>query len=181
MMMPYSSHLNNFSEWFAQLWAESLGKKYTLTNKLVRAGSTPVKALGATDQHSQLQLYLEGPEDKLITFLKLEKFSEPILIPEPETGLEELSWLTGHTIEELLNTELFATCASLAREGKPSITITIPELSAYYLGMLFYLFELVTVICAGLWNVNPFDQPGVELGKKYTYGLMGREGYQKPG
>jgi len=179
VMMPYSSHLNNFSEWFAQLWAESLGKKYTLTNKLVRAGSTPVKALGATDQHSQLQLYLEGPEDKLITFLKLEKFSEPILIPEPETGLEELSWLTGHTIEELLNTELFATCASLAREGKPSITITIPELSAYYLGMLFYLFELVTVICAGLWNVNPFDQPGVELGKQYTYGLMKRPGFEK--
>jgi len=179
VMMPYSSRLNNFSEWFAQLWAESLGKKFSLSNKLIRAGSTPVRALGATDQHSQLQLYLEGPEDKLITFLKLEKFSEALLIPEPEPGLEELSWLSGHTIAELFNTELFATSASLAQEGKPSITITIPELSGYYLGMLFYLFELSTVICAGLWDVNPFDQPGVELGKQYTYGLMKKPGYEK--
>ncbi len=179
VMMPYSNKLSDFSEWFAQLWAESLGKKYSLAGRPVRAGSTPVRALGATDQHSQMQLYLEGPEDKLVTFLKLDKFSEPLAIPAAPAGLEELSWLTGHSMAELINVELFATSASLAREGRPSLTISIPKLDAYHLGQLFYLFELATVIAGGLWKINPFDQPGVELGKQYTYSLMGRKGFEE--
>ncbi len=179
VMMPYSSKLADFSEWFAQLWAESLGKKTGLDGKQVRAGSTPVRALGATDQHSQIQLYLEGPEDKLVCFLQVEKFTEELEIPAPVKGLKELKWLSGHTIAELLNTELFATSASLARAGQPSLTISIPKLDARSLGGLFYLFELATVIAGGLWNVNPFDQPGVELGKQYTSALMGRKGFEK--
>ena len=179
VMMPYSSRLTDFSEWFAQLWAESLGKLTSLSGKKVRAGSTPVRALGATDQHSQIQLYLEGPEDKLVTFLKVEEFSEKLDIPEPAEGLEELGWLKGHSIAELINVEQFATSASLARAGEPSLTISIPKLDAYHLGALFYVFELATVIAGGLWNINPFDQPGVELGKQYTSALMDRPGFNE--
>jgi len=178
-LMPYCSRLADFSEWFAQLWAESLGKLKGLSGKKVRAGSTPLRALGATDQHSQLQLYLEGPEDKLVCFLKVEKFTDDFKIPDPFPGLKELKWLSGHTLGELLNTELFATSASLAKSGQPSLTVSIPRLDAHELGGLFYLFELATVIAGGLWNVNPFDQPGVELGKQYTAALMGRREFAK--
>jgi len=179
VMMPYSNKLSDFSEWFAQLWAESLGKKFSLAGKPVRAGTTPVRALGATDQHSQMQLYLEGPEDKLVTFLRVDNFSEPMVIPAPPVGLEDLKWLTGHSIAELINVELFATSASLAKEGQPSLTLSIPKLDAYHLGALFYIFELATVIAGGLWKINPFDQPGVELGKQYTSALMGRQGFEE--
>jgi len=179
VMMPYSTKLADFSEWFAQLWAESLGKLNNFSGKKVRAGSTPVRALGATDQHSQLQLYLEGPEDKLVNFLKIEEFAEPIAIPDTMAGLEELNWLSGHSIAELLNVEQFATSASLARANAPSLTISIPKLDAYHLAALFYVFEMATVIAGGLWNVNPFDQPGVELGKQYTSALMGRPGFDE--
>jgi len=178
VMMPYSSKLADLSEWFAQLWAESLGKKFSLTGREVHAGTTPVRALGVTDQHSQLQLYLEGPSDKLVTFIKVEKFREHLDVPKAASGLEELSWLSGHSFAELINVEQFATSASLARSGRPSITISIPRVDAYNLGALFYLFELVTVLVASLWGINPFDQPAVELGKQYTASLLGRPGFE---
>jgi len=178
VMMPYSSKLADLSEWFAQLWAESLGKKFSLTQKELHAGTTPVRALGATDQHSQLQLYLEGPRDKLITFLKVENFRQELTIPRPAAGLEDLAWLSGRSFAELINVEQFATSASLARCSQPSLTISIPKVDAYNLGALFYLFEVVTVLTASLWKVNPFDQPAVELGKQYTASLMGRPGFE---
>jgi len=179
VLMPYSSLLADFSEWFAQLWAESLGKRYSLLGKEVRAGSTPIRALGATDQHSQLQLYLEGPQDKLIVFLRIENFSRQIKIPKPESGLEALEWLSGHSFSELINTEQIATASSLAKNQVPNLTITIPKLDAYHLGALFYLFELVTVVAGRLFQVNPFDQPGVELGKKYTKALLGKKEFAR--
>jgi len=177
VMMPYSSKLKDLCEWFAQLWAESLGKRLSLSGKEVRAGTTPVRALGATDQHSQLQLYLEGPRDKLLTFIKVENFENEMPVPKPESGLEDLSWLSGHSISELINIEQFATSASLARQSQPSLTVSIPKVDAYNLGALFYLLEAVTAITAGLWQINPFDQPAVELGKQYTSALMGRPGF----
>jgi glucose-6-phosphate isomerase len=178
VMMPYSSKLADLSEWFGQLWAESLGKKFSLSGKEVRAGTTPVRALGATDQHSQLQLYLEGPRDKIITFLKVENFAEELPIPKAASGLEELAWLSGHSFAELINVEQFATSASLARQSQPSLTLSVRRIDAYNLGALFYLFEVVTVLTASLWKINPFDQPAVELGKQYTAALMGRPGFK---
>lgn len=177
VMMPYSNKLKDICEWFAQLWAESLGKRLSLSGKEVRAGTTPLRALGATDQHSQLQLYLEGPRDKLVTFLKVDEFENKAPIPKPEAGLQDLSWLSGHSFSELINVEQFATSASLARQSQPSLTVSMPKVDAYNLGALFYLLEAVTVIVAGLWEINPFDQPAVELGKQYTSALMGRPGF----
>ncbi len=179
VLMPYSSFLNDFSEWFAQLWAESLGKRYSLAGKEVRAGSTPIRALGATDQHSQLQLWIEGPKDKVIMFLKVKEFSQELKIPLPEAGLEPLSWLSGHSFSELIESEQFATSASLAKNGVPNLTLIIPKLDAYHLGGLFYFFEVLTVLMGKLFNINPFDQPAVELGKKYTSALMGRAGFER--
>jgi len=178
VMMPYSSKLLDLAEWFAQLWAESLGKKLSLSGQELRAGTTPVRALGATDQHSQLQLYLEGPRDKLVTFLKVDSFREKMMIPKATSGLEELGWLSGKSFAQLINMEQFATSASLARSSQPSLTVSIPKIDAYNLAALFYLFEIVTVIVAGLFEVNPFDQPAVELGKQYTAALMGRPGFE---
>jgi len=179
VLMPYSSLLADFSEWFAQLWAESLGKRYSLLGKEVRSGSTPIRALGATDQHSQLQLYLEGPQDKLIVFLRIENFSKKLKIPRAESGLEALKWLSGHSFAELINTEQTATSVSLAKNQVPNLTITVPKLDAYHLGGLFYFFELVTVVAGRLFQVNPFDQPGVELGKKYTKTLLGKKEFSR--
>ena len=179
VMMPYSSKLADLSEWFGQLWAESLGKKLSLNGDEVREGTTPVRALGATDQHSQLQLYLEGPRDKLVNFIKVENFADELPIPKASSGLEQLSWLSGHSFAELINVEQFATSASLARQSQPSLTISVPKVDAYNLGALFYLFEIVTVIVGGMWEVFPFDQPAVELGKQYTAALMGRPGFKE--
>jgi glucose-6-phosphate isomerase len=178
VMMPYSSKLSDLAEWFAQLWAESLGKKLSLSGREVRAGTTPVRALGATDQHSQLQLYLEGPRDKLVTFLKIDNFREKMTIPKAAPGLEELGWLSGKSFAQLINVEQFATSSSLARSCQPSLTVSMPKIDAYHLAALFYLFEIVTVVTAGLFEINPFDQPAVELGKQYTAALMGRPGFE---
>ncbi len=172
VMMPYSDNLEYFCSWYTQLWAESLGKD--------GKGQTPIKALGTIDQHSQIQLYNEGPKDKLITIITIRQKDVDIKMPMPqEKSLSALSYLSGHTLFELLNTEAKATARSIAKFGNPVIQLEIPQLNAYYLGALFYLYEVATGIAGHLFGVNPFNQPGVELGKKYTYALMGRAGYEE--
>jgi glucose-6-phosphate isomerase len=171
VFMPYSSLLAGLAEWFCQLWAESLGKR-------VDAGSTPVRALGATDQHSQLQLYMEGPQDKLITFVEVEKHQHQVEIPNLYPDQEELSYLGGHSLGELLATERRATAFNLMKAGRPSLSLKLPEINAFTVGQLLYLLEVATVAAAHFFGVNPLDQPGVEGGKKTTYGLMGRQGYE---
>ncbi len=178
VMMPYHNGLLTFAEWFQQLWAESLGKRYDREGNEVFSGSTPVRALGATDQHSQLQLYMEGPQDKLIIFLRVEEQGDDVSIPEIYNDRDALSYLGGHSLGELLLAEHRATAAALAKEGGPSITISLDRMNARTLGALFFMFEIATFVAGELYNVNPFDQPGVELGKKLTYGMMGRKGYE---
>lgn len=178
VMMPYSNALKDIADWFAQLWAESLGKKYSLTNKVVNEGLTPVKALGATDQHSQVQLYVEGPYDKVITFIKVEKFRNDIVMPSNFNDEESINYLTNKKLSMLLNTEQIATEMALAKNQRPSMTITLPEISEFTLGQLIYLLELETAFIGELYNINAFDQPGVELGKILTYAFMGRKGYK---
>lgn len=179
VMMPYSNGLLTMAEWFQQLWAESLGKRLSLNGKVLNTGSTPVRALGATDQHSQLQLYMEGPDDKVIVFLRVENHDCDITIPAVHTELDDFGYLAGHSLGELLNAEQSATAQALAENSKPNITLSIDKLDAESVGGLFYFFELATAIAGGIYNVNPYDQPGVELGKKLTYGKMGRKGYEK--
>lgn len=171
VFMPYSTALSGLAGWFCQLWAESLGKQ-------ADAGSTPVKALGVTDQHSQLQLYMEGPQDKLITFLEVEKFKNQVEIPNLYPDLEELSYLGDHTLGELLATEKRATAFNLMKAGRPTISLKLPEINAFTVGQLLYLLEVTTVAAARFFGVNSLDQPGVEGGKQTTYGLMGRPGFE---
>ena len=178
VFMPYSAALSGLAEWFCQLWAESLGKKFDLSGRVVHAGSTPVKAVGSTDQHSQLQLYMEGPQDKLITFLEVEKFKHHLEIPNLFPDQEELSYLGEHSLGELLATERRATAFNLMKAGRPSLSLRLPEINPFTVGQLIYLLEVVTVAAGQFFGVNPLDQPGVEGGKQTTYGLMGRRGFE---
>ncbi|OQY08838.1 MAG: glucose-6-phosphate isomerase [Marinitoga sp. 4572_148] len=178
VMMPYSNKLFLLADWYRQLWAESLGKKYNINGEVVNVGQTPVKALGATDQHSQVQLYNEGPDDKIITFVKLEKFERDIKIPKVHEEYSALSYLGGKTLSELLNTELIGTEYALTEHGKPNMKVIFPEINAFNVGQFFFMYEFQTAIMGKLLAINAYDQPGVELGKKVTYALMGREGYE---
>jgi glucose-6-phosphate isomerase len=178
VMMPYANGLLSVADWFRQLWAESLGKRLGLDGNVVHAGQTPVKALGATDQHSQVQLYMEGPNDKAFVFIRVEKFSDDVKIPAVYNGIEAISYLGGADMARLINAEQSATQTALMKAGRPCMRITLPELNAFTLGQLLYMFEVMTAFSGGLYDINPFDQPGVEEGKLMTYAMMGRKGYE---
>ena len=178
VMMPYSDRLYSVADWFRQLWAESLGKRHGRSGEELFAGPTPVKALGATDQHSQVQLYIEGPFDKTVTFLAEGDRERDIEIPRLYQEIEALGYLGGHTLGGLLDAERRATAAALAREGRMNMTFTLPSVDEHAIGQLMLLLEIATVYAGGLYGVDPLDQPGVELGKRLTYGLMGRPGVE---
>mgnify|MGYP001560423930 CR=1 FL=1 len=179
VMMSYADALSVIGEWFCQLWAESLGKRMTIDGKVVNAGQTPVRAIGTNDQHSQIQLYMEGPFDKTVTFIRVEKFQNDVLLPRMSEDGDALSYLGGHTMNELIHAEGFATELALTKEGRPNCRITLSEISPYTIGALLYMLEVQTAFAGGLYNVNPFDQPGVEEGKRMTYAMMGRPGYEE--
>jgi glucose-6-phosphate isomerase len=181
VFMPYADSLTGVVDWLCQLWAESLGKKMTLDGSLVCTGPTPVRAVGTTDQHSQLQLFMEGPADKLITFLEVEKFNQRLPIPACFPEIEGMDYFGDKTLAELMAAEKKATAFHLMKAGRPNLTIKIPEINAFTIGQLLYLFEVTVVAMGGLWNINPFDQPGVEGSKETTFGLMGRQGYEAQG
>ncbi|MEP6572383.1 MAG: glucose-6-phosphate isomerase [Gemmatimonadota bacterium] len=181
VLMPYTDRLREFAEWFRQLWAESLGKALDRRGNTVHAGPTPVAAVGPTDQHSQVQLFMEGPYDKAIAFITVDDLGEDIPIPAREGLPPDLAYLPGRTLGGLLRAEYEATSAALARLGRMSLTLRLPRLSAEVLGELIMFFQLATGY-AGVWyGVNPFDQPGVELGKRLTYAAMGRPGFAEAG
>jgi len=176
--MPYSDRLREFAEWYRQLWAESLGKRVDRRGQLVHVGPTPVGSIGCTDQHSQVQLFMEGPFDKVVTFVKLERYDEPAGIPSRPDLAPDLAYLPGHTLAQLLDAEYQATAAALAKMGRMNCSIHLEELTPETVGELVMFFQLATGY-AGIWyGVDPFDQPGVELGKVLTYGSMGRAGYE---
>ncbi len=177
VMMPYSNRLRYVADWYCQLWAESLGKERDKNNNIVNTGQTPVKAIGVTDQHSQIQLYNEGPNDKIINFLRVAEFDTTLEIPNifEYTGI---SYLGGKTMNQLFNAEADSTMASLIDYKRPNVTITIPKITPYYIGQLLYMLEVQTAITGALYNIDTFNQPGVEQSKNYTYALMGRVGYE---
>jgi len=177
VFMPYGDRLRTLGLWFQQLWAESLGKTRDRAGREVHVGPTPIAALGAVDQHSLLQLLMEGPSDKLVCFLRVEECEDPVRIPTSHRDSSAFSYLGGHTLHELLETERRATSEALRRAGRPSLTVSLERLDAHGLGGLFMLFQIATAYAGELYGVDPFDQPGVELGKVLTYGMLGREGY----
>ncbi|MGA2914483.1 MAG: glucose-6-phosphate isomerase [Sedimentisphaerales bacterium] len=177
VMMPYSYALKDLADWFRQLWAESLGKAKDLSGKTVSIGPTPIKALGTTDQHSQVQLYREGPNDKLFTFLAVENFEKDVLISSSSAAAVELDYLVNQKMSRLLNSERIATQFALAANQRPSITIAFEKISPYTIGQFIYLFETSTSIAGLLFNIDAYDQPAVELGKDATFALMGNREY----
>jgi glucose-6-phosphate isomerase len=180
VMMAYTDRLHLMADWFRQLWAESLGKQLDRNGADVFTGPTPVKALGATDQHSQVQLYMEGPFDKTVTLLATEMWPIDVQVPSLYSGHPELSYLGGHTLGELLDAERAATAAALTERGRMNMTLSLPRIDAHAVGQLFMLLQIATVYAGAFYDVDPLDQPGVELGKKLTYGLMGRSGFELP-
>jgi len=179
VMMPYSFQLKDMADWYRQLWAESLGKCQDVEGEPVVVGATPIKALGATDQHSQVQLYREGPNDKVFIFLEVEKFARDVKIPRVAGTPETLRYLQGHSLGELLNAEKLATEHALVASHRPCLTIRFPAVTEDTVGQFIMLWEAATSIMGGLLNINPYDQPAVQMGKDYTYGLMGKKGYEK--
>jgi len=179
VMMPYSNALYDFADWYRQLWAESLGKRHDTKGREIFVGQTPVKALGTTDQHSQVQLYTEGPNDKVFTFLTLENFKHDYTIPNLHPDREEVSYLGDRKLSELLNAERFATEIALSQAQRPNCNLVFPQLDAYHLGQFIMLYEIQTVFTGKLLHINPLDQPGVEAGKIATYALMGKAGFDK--
>ena len=177
VLMPYSDNLRYVSDWYAQLWAESLGKNVTLDGTPCHVGQTPVKALGVTDQHSQVQLYTEGPYDKVVTFLSVEKYREETPIPHGCENIPDVSFLGGHTMEELIQAENRATAYALTKAGRLNYTIILPEVNEFTLGQLLFLFELQTAYAGAMFHIDTFNQPGVEAGKKATFALLGKPGY----
>ena len=180
VLMPYSDRLRDVAEWFRQLWAESLGKRVDRTGQVVHTGPTPIASVGATDQHSQVQLFMEGPFDKLITFVTVADPGEDLPIPELEAMPEEVACLGGRTLGGLLQAEYEATAAALARMGRMNCTLALPDLSPQSVGELLMFFQLATGYAGCWYGVDPFDQPGVELGKRLTFGALGRVGYEAP-
>jgi len=162
---PYSNHLWGTAFWFRQLWAESLGKARNRAGATVQTGQTPVAALGTMDQHSQVQLFIEGPNDKVFTFWALEKFPDAGRIPKERLGLPAFDALAGQSL------------AKLIEAGRPNCTFTLQKVDEEHLGAFLQLTEFETAFMGELLEINAFDQEGVELGKKFTFGLTGRKGY----
>jgi glucose-6-phosphate isomerase len=169
VMMPYADALERLAAWFVQLWAESLGKD--------GKGSTPHGAVGTTDQHSQIQLYMQGPQDKVVEIVEVENHPRDLEIPRAYEDLDGVAYLGGHTLAELLNVECDATRKALTEAGRPNSTIKLGTVSEENLGYLFQALEVQTAVAGSLYGVNAFDQPGVEAGKQITYKGMGRPGY----
>jgi len=179
VMMPYADGLKFIADWYAQLWAESLGKNKTLDGKDCNVGQTPVKALGVTDQHSQVQLYAEGPFDKVITFIGVDEYRASVEIPNGCEEYPNVNFLCGHTMNELIQAERQATEYAVTKAGKLNYTIMLPQLNEFTLGQLLMYFMLQTAYAGALLNIDTFNQPGVEEGKNATYALLGRPGYDE--
>ncbi|MGE5543524.1 MAG: glucose-6-phosphate isomerase [Bacillota bacterium] len=177
VLFNYSSLLSDFGLWFMQLWGESLGKKVSLSREVVRAGTTPLNAIGATDQHSLLQLFKDGPQDKVYGFIRVAEPPRDLSIPGEFPQEDEYAYFEGHTMNQQLHIQQLATEFSLFQEGNPCYRITLRDYSPAALGALFYFYQALTVFSGALWAINPFDQPGVEEGKRITYSLMGRKSY----
>lgn len=174
--MPYSTRLKQIGAWFVQLWGESLGKD--------GKGFTPLAAVGATDQHSILQLLRDGPDDKVTLFLTVDQVADEVKIPKlsqigvplTQPSYSAFKLLEGHTLKGLLTTEYRATALVLTKQGRPNVTWQLDRLDERSLGALYFAFSVLTAFTGSLWGVNPFDQPGVEEGKVYTREALSRGG-----
>jgi glucose-6-phosphate isomerase len=169
--MPYSTRLRMVGDWFVQMWGESLGKD--------GKGFTPIAAVGATDQHSILQLLRDGPDDKITWFVTLGEVEDVKIPSAPRSpsggGYPSFDLLQGHTLQELLMTEYRATSLVLSKARRPQVTFQLDALDERSIGALLYAWSVLTAMTGALWGVNAFDQPGVEEGKIYTRDALTRQ------
>ncbi len=163
VIMPYSSLLKEFSAWFVQLWAESLGKD--------GKGLTPIPAYGATDQHSQMQLFMEGPKDKTIFIIEVERFQHDYALTN-QVSTPSFQTLAPFSLSTLMKAELEGTLAALTENKRHVVHLKISKLNEESLGQLVLFAECLTVFVGKSLNVDPFNQPGVEAGKKYAYAWL---------
>jgi glucose-6-phosphate isomerase len=175
----YSQRLAQLGDWYAQLLAESLGKRKGRDGKDLFTGPTPVRALGVTDQHSQMQLYVEGPFDKWFTFLSVEAPDFTVPIPPVFEDLEAVSYLGGRTLNELFAAERDGARVALTEARRPSVTFTFPQVDPHSVGQYLQCLEVAVAYMGELYDVDAFDQPGVEAGKIAAFALMGRPGYER--
>ncbi len=171
--MPYADSLKYMADWFCQLWAESLGKNVTRKGMAKNCGQTPVKSLGVTDQHSQLQLYTEGPYDKVVTLLKVGSFRRESPIPHGCEQFADVAFLGGKSLNQLIEAERQGTEYALMKKGRMSQCITLPEVNAYTIGQLIFFYELATAYAGELLDIDAFNQPGVEESKIASYAVLG--------
>lgn len=178
VLMPYADSLKFMADFYCQLWGESLGKAKDLDGKTVYVGQTPAKSLGVTDQHSQVQLYTEGPFDKVVTFLAVGKYRlTEVITADPD--VDACDFLKGHTMNELIDCERRATEYALKKANRLNFTLTLPEVNGETVGELLTYFMYETAFAGALLNIDTFDQPGVEEGKRATFAMLGREGYEE--
>ncbi len=177
-LFTYSDGFSYLGQWYRQLLSESIGKKYDRDGNAVYTGITPISVRGTSDQHSILQLFLEGPFDKLLIMVAPEEYQADIKIKGNEVDEPEIAYLQNKNYSELIKAEFSGTCAALKENNRPFIKITIPKIREEEIGKLIYMFEYATILLGEMLNINPIDQPAVELGKAFTYGIMGREGFE---
>ena len=175
VLMPYAKRLQLVGQWYRQLWAESLGKKTDRHRNRVYTGPTPVAAVGPADQHSQIQLYNEGPPDKIVTFLEIDDFGGDLRLPDPWPDIEGVSYFSGHTLKEIVHAERQATGEALVENRRPNGTLALPDLSGASVGGLLQALMTATAVAGELWDVDAFNQPGVEAGKQHMYRMLGRK------
>jgi len=174
VLFSYSSLFESFNKWYIQLWAESLGK---IDSNNKRVGLTPIGLIGSIDQHSFLQLIVQGPRDKTVTFIKVKHFDIPIKIPQLHFEfLEQTDFVNGKTFQAIINAQCDATLQSVVEEGVATDLIEIDRLDEKSVGYLIYYYEVLTAICGVMLGVNAYDQPGVEAGKKKLYDIVTKGG-----
>ncbi|HJX18898.1 MAG TPA: hypothetical protein VJ437_12015 [Acidiferrobacterales bacterium] len=166
VMMPYIGRLQLFVDWYCQLWAESLGKWDRTRPGSTPAGTLPVRAMGAIDQHSQLQMYLESRHDKFFTFIQLETCEVDLPVPLDSVDVPHFPFLAGRSMAEVLDAEFRATRQVITDTGHPNMSIHLPALNAHVLGQLIDLYQRTTIYAGLLYGINPLDQPSVEIGKR---------------
>lgn len=177
VLFPYSQALWKFGFWFKQLWGESLGKKLDRRNREVYYGQTPTAALGVTDQHSQLQLFIEGPNDKSFVFWNVKEFAHSLPITHPYSKYDSMGYLQHKSVGDLFKAEKQATEIALTEAGRPNVTVTVERINEQALGNLIMFSQYFTAYAGEFYDINAFDQPGVEYGKKLTFAMMSRAGF----
>lgn len=178
VLFPYSQALWKFAFWFKQLWGESLGKRVNRKGKEVFYGQTPTAALGVTDQHSQLQLFIEGPNDKAFLFWAVREFQQSLAIEHPYS-VNSMAYLKGRSLASLFEAERQATEMAITQAGRPNAAVAVDRIDAETIGRLIVFSEYMTAYAGEFYDIDAFDQPGVEYGKKLTFCLMDRPGFEE--